>query len=368
MSGIAIGLDLATQRRDALEARMIESAAAAFELFGVYLGDRLGFYEALARHGVMTSSQLAQRARADERYVREWLEQQAVAGILEVETPDAPAKERRYLLPPGHDEVLADRDSLHYTAPLAQLAAAAVYPVGWLAEAFRTGDGVPFRAYGRDMREGQARMNRAMFLQQLGREWLPAVPGLDERLRSAPPARIADIGCGAGWSSIGMARAYPAVRVDGFDLDPPSIELARANADEAGLGERVQFHVRDAGDADLAGRYDLVVALECIHDMSNPVAALAAMRRLARQGGFVVVVDERAAESFSPDAGLLERLLYGFSILHCLPAGRCEQPSAATGTVMRPETLRQYAAQAGFREVEVLPIDHFLFRFYWLKQ
>ena len=207
MSGIAIGTDLTTQRRDALEARILESAAAAFELFGAYLGDRLGFYEVLARDGALTPAHLAQRARADERYVREWLEQQAVAGILEVENPEAPADQRRYLLPPGHDEVLANRDSLHYTAPLAQLVAGAVYPVGWLVEAYRTGAGVPFRAYGRDLREGQARMNRAMFLQQLGREWLPAVPGLDERLRAAPPARIADIGCGAGWSSIGMARA-----------------------------------------------------------------------------------------------------------------------------------------------------------------
>ena len=102
--------------------------------------------------------------------------------------------------------------------------------------------------------------------------------------------------------------------------------------------------------------------------MSNPVAALAAMRRLVKQDGFVLVVDERAADSFSTDAGLIERLLYGFSILHCLASARCEQPSAATGTVMRPDTLRRYAGEAGFREVEVLPIDHFLFRFYWLKQ
>jgi 2-polyprenyl-3-methyl-5-hydroxy-6-metoxy-1,4-benzoquinol methylase len=178
--------------------------------------------------------------------------------------------------------------------------------------------------------------------------------------------RVADVRCGAGWSSIGIAGSYPKVVVDGFDLDAPSIELARANAAEAGVTDRVRFQVRDAGDLDVAGRYDLVNALECIHDMSHPVAPLSAMRRPAKADGAVVVVDERVADAFMADGGDVEWMMYGWSVLHCLPVRMAEQPSAATGTAMRSWTLRRYALQAGFGETDVLPIENFVLRFYRL--
>jgi 2-polyprenyl-3-methyl-5-hydroxy-6-metoxy-1,4-benzoquinol methylase len=289
-----------------------------------------------------------------------------VAGILEVDDEKAEPRERRFRLPTAYVEVLVDQDSLNYLAPLSRLVAGAVHPLAAVLEAYRTGGGVPYTAYGADLREGQAGINRAMFLKQLGSEWLPAMPDVHSRLVAGPPARIADIGCGAGWSSIGMAQSYPSVFVDGFDLDAPSIELARGNAKAMGLADRVTFHVRDAGSPELAGRYDLVTAFECLHDMSQPVNALKVMRQLAGDYGAVLVVDERVGEAFTAAGNDVEWMMYGWSILHCLPVGKAETPSAETGTVLRPDTLRRYAEEAGFRRVEILGIDNLFFRFYRL--
>lgn len=356
----------ATQRCEKLVDRLLNSVAGSFDIFAIYIGDRLGFYQTLADKGPMTSSDLASQTSTHERYVREWLEQQTVTGILEVEKAEQPSQDRTFSLPTGHDEVLTDKESLNYLAPLAQLVAGAVRPLDSLLEAYRTGAGVPYASYGRDLWEGQGRMNRAAFLQQLGEEWLASLPETHQRLKSEPPARVADVGCGVGWSSIGIAQSYPRVYVDGLDLDEPSVEQARRNAEEAGVADRVTFSVRDAGDPALAGRYDLVTALECIHDLSKPVAVLGSMRRLAKKDGTVLVIDERVGDQFTPAGNDVEKMMYGWSVLHCLPVGMAEQPSAATGTVMRLDTLRQYALEAGFSDVEVLPIDHFFFRFYRL--
>jgi 2-polyprenyl-3-methyl-5-hydroxy-6-metoxy-1,4-benzoquinol methylase len=304
--------------------------------------------------------ELASRTATAERYAREWLEQQTVAGILKVDDEKAEARARRFSLPTAYVEVLVDQDSLNYLAPLSRLVAGAVHPLAAVLEAYRTGGGVPYAAYGIDLREGQASINRAMFLKQLGSEWLPAMPDVHARLLADPPARIADLGCGAGWSSIGMAQSYPKTFVDGFDLDEPSIELARGNAKATGLADRVTFHIRDAGSADLGGRYDLVTAFECLHDMSQPVSALAVMRHLAGGRGAVLVVDERVGDAFTAAGNDVEWMMYGWSILHCLPVGKAESPSTETGTVMR------YANEAGFRSVEILAIDNLFFRFYRL--
>ncbi|HYP27660.1 MAG TPA: methyltransferase domain-containing protein [Blastocatellia bacterium] len=360
--------DAAIRQRDSFAERLLKSTLGVFDIFTVYIGHRLGFYDALAGGDSLTSTELASRTQTCERYVREWLEQQAVAGILEVEDAGAEAKGRRFRLPAGHAEVLIDRDSLNYLAPLAQLAVGAVSPVSTLLKAYRSGAGVPYQAYGADLRKGQADMNRAMFLKQMGEEWLPAIPDLHARLKASPPARVADIGCGAGWSSIGIALAYPEVRVDGYDLDAPSIDMARANALQNCVSHRVSFHTRNANDPTLEGQYDLVTAFECIHDMSDPVGALQTMRGLAGESGSVIVVDERVGEEFTGERDEIEQLMYGWSVLHCLPVGMADLTSRKTGTVMRPETLRSYALEAGFRAVEVLPIDNLFFRFYRLRQ
>jgi 2-polyprenyl-3-methyl-5-hydroxy-6-metoxy-1,4-benzoquinol methylase len=354
------------EQRDRFMTKFLQDAVGAFNIFAIYLGDRLGLYRALAENGPCTPRELSTAAHANERYVREWLEQQAVAGILAVEDDASDAEARRFHLPPGHIEPLIDCQSLNYLAPLAQLIAGAVYPLPALVEAYRSGSGVPFSAYGRDLREGQAAINYPAFAAQLVQEWLPAMPDVHARLQAQTPARIADFGCGYGWSSIAMARGYPAAHVDGFDLDAASIEAARENARINGMTDRLSFHLRDAGDPALAGQYDLVTAFECVHDMSDPVAALRTMRSLAGERGTVLIMDERVGETFNAQAGDVEQMMYGWSILHCLPVGIDGASSAGTGTVMRPATLRRYATEAGFSEMEVLPIDNYFFRFYRL--
>jgi len=357
-----------TSQRDAFVERMLASAGGAFDIFTVHIGHKLGFYRALTGGVSLTPGGLAAQTGTQSRYVREWLEQQTVTGILEVENPEADADNRRFSLPIAYAEVLTDQDSPNYVAPLAPMIAGAVRPLDQLLVAFRDGSGVSYREYGADFREGQGAINRVTFLQDLPNVWLPAIPDVHSRLMIHPPAQVADLGSGAGWSSIGIARAYPHVRVDGFDLDAPSIELARANAAQFGMNGRLNFYVRDAADSSLAGQYDLVTAFEAIHDMSDPVGALRTMRHLAGEKGAVLVVDERVGDTFTPTGNDVEWMMYGWSVLHCLPVGMADQPSAATGTVMRTDTLRQYARGAGFREVEVLPIDNFFFRVYRLRQ
>lgn len=134
----------------------------------------------------------------------------------------------------------------------------------------------------------------------------------------------------------------------------------------AGIDDRVRITRRDAADPALAGQYDLVTAFECIHDMADPVGALRTMHQLDGKRGTVLVVDERVGEQFTPEGTELERFQYGFSVLHCLPVGMADKPSAATGTVMRLPTLRRYAQAAGFHDVEVLPLDNAFFTFYRL--
>ena len=354
------------QQRDGFVERMLRSARGTFEIFTIYVGHMLGYYRALSAAEGATVAELAERTGTHSRYVKEWLEQQASIGILDVAASAADENVRRFRLSEAHAEVLADTESLNYLAPLAQIVVGAANPVARVLEAYRSGAGVPYGDYGADLREGQAGMNRAMFLTLMGTEWLPSIPDLHQRLQAGPAARIADIGCGLGWSSIGMAQAYPKVIVDGYDADEPSVKAARENAREAGVAERVRFHVQDASNADLQGRYDLVTAFECVHDMADPVGALRTMLGLAGETGSVLVMDERVADVFAPNGSEVEQIFYGFSVLHCLPVGMVEQPSAGTGTVMRPDTLKQYASQAGFCDAEILPIDNYFFRFYRL--
>lgn len=346
--------------------RLFAAVLGAQEVQAVYIGDRLGWYRALAEGGPMTSTELAERTATSERYAREWLEHQAVCGYLSVDRPDAAPTERRFRLSPPQAEVLADHDSLAFLTPVARFVAGVGAHLPALVEAYRTGGGVSWEQLGTDAREAQADANRPLFLHQLGQELLPAVPEVHTRLDAG--ARVADVGCGAGWSSIGIALSYPLVTVDGFDLDEMSIEMARRHAAEAGVSDRVRFHATDAGTLTGVDPYDVVFAFECVHDLADPVGVLSAMRRLAGDRGTVIVVDERTEDRFVAPAGDVERLLYGYSLTCCLPDAMAQDPTAATGTVMRPETLRRYARRAGFADVDLLAVDHELFRFYRLDR
>jgi SAM-dependent methyltransferase len=186
--------------------------------------------------------------------------------------------------------------------------------------------------------------------------WLASIPDVDARLRALPPARVADVACGTAWSSIAIARSYPEVTVDALDVDVDSIATARRNIAAAGLADRVKPAVHDASDPELGGRYDLVTIFEALHDMNHPVEALRSARSSLAEGGSVLVADERVAERFTVPGDDIERFNYGWSVLHCLAVGLLDEDSAGTGTIMRPDTVRAYAAEAGYGGVEVLAI------------
>jgi 2-polyprenyl-3-methyl-5-hydroxy-6-metoxy-1,4-benzoquinol methylase len=355
----------AGNRRDALVERLFGATIGTLELFGVYLGDRLGLYAALAGTDPLDPDELARRAGIAPRYAQEWLEQQAVAGIVDVDS--AGNGTRRYRLPPEHAEVLVDEESAFYLAPFGSLLAGIGGALPEVVDAYRSGGGVPYSHYGADLRDGQAAINRPAFTQEMA-GWIATMPDLDARLKSEPAARVADVGCGAGWSTIALARAFPTASVEGIDLDDASIEDARRNAADVGMGDAVSFEVRDAADPAAQGVYDLACIFEALHDTPRPVEVLSALHQMLRDDGTVLLADERVGDSFTAPGDEIERMMYGWSISHCLPAAMVDQPAEPTGTVLREPTVRELAAEAGFGAVDVLPIDNEFFRFYRLRR
>ena len=354
------------QQTQAMVDKVFASALGGVETITIAIGDRLGYYKALDGKD-MTSSQLASATGTHERYAREWLEQQAVCGYLDV-VADGAAQERRFALAPGVGDALAHPDALTTMAPLARMLAAAGAQWTRIADGARSGEGLGWREYGVDMRESQADINAPPLRMLLADAWLSSgLPALYRRLDAGEPLRIADVGCGAGWASIGLATRFPNVTVDAYDVDPASIELARRNIDEAGLTRRVRVVGQDLTEDAPSAEYDLAVAVECIHDMPHPVPVLAAMRAMVRSDGAVLVIDEKVADEFTAPGDDVERLMYGYSVLVCLPDAMSGNPTGATGTVIRRSIMEGYARDAGFSSIEVLPVEHDVWRFYRLS-
>jgi 2-polyprenyl-3-methyl-5-hydroxy-6-metoxy-1,4-benzoquinol methylase len=346
----------AEEATGALIGRIFEAGLAFMELLTVYTGERLGLYGELADRGPATASQLAARSDINERYAREWLEQQAATGLLEVDDPAKPAADRTYSISAAHAAVLADRNSPVYLAYFGGFAPSMGAQAPAVVEAFRTGGGVPWSAFGSGIIEGQGFFNRSWLLGALGSEYLPSIPDVHARLQADPPARVLDAACGVGWAGIAIAKAYPKVTVLGVDPDQSSIELARRNAEEHGVADRVRFEVKDAAGVEGSGPFDFAIVVEAIHDISRPVEVLDGIRRSLEPGSTLIVTDENVGETFTAPAGMGERFCYASSVTLCLPNSMAEQPSAALGAVMRPETLRRLAQEAGFRDIEIL--DH----------
>jgi SAM-dependent methyltransferase len=347
---------------EALAGRLLVTGVEALELANIYLGHTLGLYAALA-DGPITGVELAARTGLDERYVREWLQAQAVSGFVTVEAG------KTYALAPGVREVLVDDLSPAYLAPLGQCLAALGGVLPRLAEAFRTGEGVPYSAYGPDAVSAQATLNRPAYTNDLVVTWLPALPDLHARLSDAGnPARVADLGCGAGWASIELAKAFPHLSIDGLDADEASIAQARRNAAAQGVDKQVNFEVRDLAAATSdALSYDVVLLFECLHDMAYPDRVLRNVRQQTIDGGWVIVMDEAVDEELvAPSDDPVQRFFANASPLWCLPQGRPAPDADPVGTVMRPAALRALAAEAGFTQVDVLPIEHPFWRFYRL--
>lgn len=354
--------DPVEDRAAAFADRLLAGGLAALEMTTVELGRRLDLYSPL-RGRALRAPELAARRQVAPRYAREWLEQQAVADVLVCDDQDLPADQRRYRLEEPVARCLLDPEDPSYVAAFAAFPVLCATQLPALLEAFRSGGGVPYSAYG--LHDAQGEQNRPVFANEL-EGWIEAVDGLTARLLH-PGAHVAEVGCGVGWAAIRLAELFPELRVDGFDLDAASVREARRHAKARGVQGRVRFAEADVTDPDLdAGPYDLVLAVEMVHDLAAPVEALAAMGRLAGEDGTVLVVDERVAESFAAPGDDLERVFYAFSVLHCLPVGLSEPGSEGTGTVMRPAVLRSYAERAGFRDVQEVALGSDLFRGYLL--
>jgi 2-polyprenyl-3-methyl-5-hydroxy-6-metoxy-1,4-benzoquinol methylase len=344
--------------------KLFMACLATMELANVELGVRLGLYDALAASGPSTAAQLARAAGIAERYAREWLEQQAVAGVVVVDDPSQPADERRFTLPNAHAHVLLDEDSEACMRPCAAVVPWVAKAIDIMVEEFRRGTGAAFGLF--DVHDVQAAFTRPVFVNHLTQNWLPALPDVHAKLTAGEQVRIAEIGCGEGLASITIARAYPNAEIVGYDLDEASIAAARSAAVDAGVADRVRFELRDAGDPDIEGDFDLVLAIEMVHDVPDPVAVLASMKRLAGQQGVVLVADERTEDAFTVPTTEMERLFYSFSTLHCL-AVSMQNAGAGTGTVIRADTLRRYADDAGFSTVDILDVEHPQFVLYRLS-
>lgn len=357
------------QDADAALDRVVASILASIDLAAIALGGRLGWYDALADGTPRTAAELAEATGTDARYAREWLEQQAAAGLLLVDDVAADPEQRRFAMTAGLAEVLTDAESVNAMAANVQQLTVSLGNLDRLEHAYRTGTGVPWAEHGEPMVRRQAETTRVGFTRLLP-GWFAAVPELEAALRLRQDLRVLDVGCGLAWSSIGLARHFPLARVDAVDVDPTTVDLARRNVSEAGLADRVTVHLGDAAAVGLEPGYHLVTAFECLHDLPHPVPVLATMRALAAQPdggqGAVVVADEAAGERFRAPAGRMDRMMYGFSLLSCLPDSMSTPGSAALGTVLRPDTLRRLAAEAGFGSVEILPVEHRSWRFYRL--
>ncbi len=356
---------MTTQTQIAPDEKIFNDMIATVELFSVYLGRTLGLYEVLADHDWATEGEISSRAATDQRYTREWLEQQAVAGLLDVEDPTVHAAARRYRLDPQTAAAVLHAEDPAHVGPLAEMVVGVAGALPQVIDAYRTGAGVPYVDYGADFREGQAAINRPAFTTDLIDAWIPATDGLVDIL-NRPGARVADLGCGFGWSTVAVAAAFPQAQVVGVDSDRDSIEGARAIA--ATTGSTATFVEADAATIGEHGRFDVVFVLESLHDMAQPIAVLAGVRDALKPGGVVVIADEAVAEQFEITGDPLERMMYGWSILHCLPASRAEEPSAAIGTVIRPDTVFEIATQAGFGRTDVVDVDGGFFRIYRLER
>ena len=258
----------------------------------VVIGDQLGLYKAMDGAGPITPGELAERTGTSERYIREWLNAQAAGGYVEYD-----ARERRYTLPPEHAVALVHEDSPYFMPGAFQLMTASVRDEPKIREAFKSGAGVGWHEHNHGVFEGCERFFRPGYNANLATSWLPALDGVEEKLHAG--ITVADVGCGHGASTILMAEAYPNSRFVGFDYHGESIEAARERAEEAGVGDRVEFKVASAADFNGAW-YDLVTTFDCLHDMGDPVGAARHVLERADAGRHV---DDRRAVRGRPRRG-----------------------------------------------------------------
>ncbi|MBM3237906.1 methyltransferase domain-containing protein [Candidatus Poribacteria bacterium] len=346
---------------DTFAGRIQEEIISGMSCLTLYIGHRLGLFKALADAGPVTSDELAKQSGLNERYIQEWLECMAVNEYLHQD-----AETGRFSLPPEYAPALVDIDNPYYVAPLSSYIPWMSAPIKLILDAFRSSGGVPYEAYveDEDIFDDVGMSTRGIYVNNYVHKWIPTMPDIKKRLESG--ARVADIGCGTGWSSIVLAKGFLNVHIDAVDADEKSIQQARANAHKEGVSGQIEFHHSTAEDMALKGPYVLVTSFICIHDMAYPVKALSRIREITAPDGAVLIGDMAVSDNLSENYNFWGRFCYNASVLHCLPQSMVFPGSAATGTLMGPGKLQQFASEAGFRKMEVLPIENPFWRFYRL--
>ncbi len=319
--------------------RVFDDFVAAMSLPMVVLGDRLGLYKAMAGAGPLTSQQLAARAGMAERYVREWLSQQAAGGYVTYDETTG-----CFAFPDEHAAVLADELNPQFLAGAFQLALGYAHTARHVEGAFRSGEGVAYDHQDADVYRGVERFYLPAYTASLTSTWIPALTDMPRRLREG--ARIADVGCGHGVSTLLLARAYPACEVVGFDYHAGSIARARERAKAAGLTDRVRFEVASA--TEFPGRYDLVLLLDCLHDMGDPGAACRHIRSALEPDGAVLLVEPLAGDRLADNLNPLGRAYYAASTLNCVPTSLSQPHGLALGAQAGESRLRDVVTGAGF--------------------
>jgi SAM-dependent methyltransferase len=320
--------------------RAVDEVGATLNAALVVMGDKLGLYSAMAGAGALTAVELARRAGVSERYVREWLNAQAAGGYV-----DYDASGGTYTLPPEQAVALTDSSSQAYLPGFFQIALGAVIDSPRIVASARSGDGVGWHEHNHDVFDGCERFFRPGYNANLMQAWLPALEGVVAKLEKG--AKVADVGCGHGSSTILMAEAYPRSTFVGSDYHAGSIETARERAQAAGVSERTRFEAVAAADIPGQG-YDLVTMFDCLHDMGDPVGAATRMRRAIADDGTWMIVEPKAGDRVEDNLNPVGRAYYGFSTLLCTPASLSQEVGLALGAQAGPARIRDVVSAGGF--------------------
>jgi len=320
----------------------VRDLGAVMHAATIVVGDQLGLYKVLAEGPPMSAETLAQRTDTDSRYVREWLAAQAASGYVEYD-----ATSDRFSLSPEQAFALAEEGSPAFVPGAFQIASAQFKAIPKMVRAFRTGLGLGWHEHDTALFHGTERFFRPGYAANLVSSWLPALDGIDARLQRG--ARVADVGCGHGASTLIMAKAYPASRFHGFDYHAPSIDVARASAEREGLADRVTFDVAPAKS--FPGRdYDLVAVFDCLHDMGDPVGAAAHVRQSLRDDGCWMIVEPFAHDRLQDNLNPVGRVFYSASTMICTPASRAQEVGACLGAQAGEARVRDVVERGGFRQ------------------
>lgn len=327
------------QKLNEIVEKAISDLAAGYGGVMVALGDKLGLYRAMAGQGPLSSTEVAKLAGCAERYVREWLNSQAAAGYV-VYHPSS----ETYELTPEQAMVLANEDSPLFLPPAWEVPASMWFDEEKTIEAFRTGRGIGWDEHNPRLYRGVAAFYRNAYQGQLVSDWLPALENGTEKLNAG--AKIADVGCGHGHSTIIMAEAFPGSRFWGFDIHPDSIEAARANAKKRGVGDRVTFEVADAKNYPAQG-FDLICFFDCLHDMGDPVGAARHAREALSPNGSIMLVEPYANDRVEDNLNPIGRLYYSASTTLCCAHSLAEE-GMALGAQAGEKKLTKVLKEAGF--------------------